>query len=140
METTLLILCGCALVFVPTLLFLLLVQPIWTFIEVCGTTLFGRLGKIVWLLCLLIFITVASIPYALFISASSALRKATILCILLLGVVAGVGYGAVHLNPDFKRQVSQHIEEFTKAVDRVEHLSKIAKNIPSNFRVPGFTR
>ena len=140
MNTTLLILAGCALVFVPTLLFLLLVQPIWTFIEVCGTTLLGRLGKVAWLLCLIIFITVASIPYALFISASSALRRATILCILLLGVVAGIGYGAVHLNPQFKQQVTQRVEEFTNAVDRVEHLSKLAKNIPSNFRIPGVPR
>ena len=140
METTLLILAGCALIFIPTLLFLLLVQPIWTFIEVCGTTLFGRLGKILWLLCLLVFITVASIPYALFISASSALRRATLLCLLLLGVVAGIGYGAVHLNPHFKQQVSQRIEEFTNAIDRVEHLSKLAKNVPQNFRLPGLSR
>lgn len=140
METTLLILAGCALVFVPTLLFLLIIQPIWTFIEVCSTTLFGRFGKILWLLCLLIFVTVASIPYALFISASSALRRMTILCILLLGVVAGIGYGAVHVNPHFKQIVSQRFEEFTAAIDRVEHLSKLAKNIPSDFRVPGLSR
>lgn len=140
METTLLILGICAVIFIPTLLFLLIVQPIWTFIEVCGTTLFGRLGKIVWLLGLVVFVTVASIPYALFISASSALRRVTFLCLLLLGVVAGVGYGAIHLNPAFKQQVSQRIEEFANAVDRVENLSKLAKNIPANFQVPGLTR
>jgi hypothetical protein len=129
MTTALIILAGCALVLVPTLLFILLVQPIWAFVEVCGTSLLGRGGKILWLLLLLIFTIVGSIPYALFVSASAALRQVTMVCVLLIGVVVGVGYGVVHYNPHLKDQVMQKVYEARSTYAQVKDISEIAKQL-----------
>ena len=129
MTTALIILAGCALVLIPTLLFVLLVQPIWAFVEVCGTSLLGRGGKIVWLLALLIFAVVSSIPYALFVSASAALRQVTLVCLLLIGVVAGVVYGVLQYNPHLKDQVMHKVEEVRGAYAQVQDLSEMAKRL-----------
>jgi hypothetical protein len=129
MTTALIILAGCALVLVPTLLFVLLVQPIWAFVEVCGTSLLGRGGKILWLVALLIFTIVGSIPYALFVSASAALRQVTLVCVLLIGVVAGIGYGVVQYNPHLKDQVMQKVHEARSTYAQVKDVSEIAKHL-----------
>lgn len=129
MTTALIILAGCALVLIPTLLFVLLVQPIWAFVEVCGTSLLGRGGKILWLLALLIFTIVGSIPYALFVSASAALRQVTLVCMLLIGVVAGVSYGVLHYNPHLKQQVLHKVDEARSAYTQVKDISEIAKHM-----------
>lgn len=129
MTTALIILGGCSLVLIPTLLFLLLVQPIWAFVEVCGASLFGTGRRIVWLLILLIFTIVASVPYALFVSTSAALRQVTIVCLLLVGVVVGLGYGVVHYNPHLKDQVTHKIHEARSAYAQVKDLSEIAKQL-----------
>lgn len=129
MPTALIILGGCALVLIPTLLFLLVVQPIWAFVEVCGGSLFGAGRRIVWLLILLIFTIIASVPYALFVSTSATLRQVTIVCILVIGVVAGVGYGVVHYNPHLKDQVTHKIYEARNAYAQVKDLSEIAKQL-----------
>jgi hypothetical protein len=129
MTTALIILAGCALVLVPTLLFILLVQPIWAFVEVCGTSLLGRGGKILWLLVLLIFTIVGSIPYALFVSASAALRQVTLACVLLIGVVAGISYGVVHYNPHLREQVTQKVHEALGAYGKVKDVSDMAKRL-----------
>jgi len=127
MTTALLILGGCALLLVPTLLFLLVVQPIWAFVEVCGATLLGRGGKILWLLMLLIFAIVASIPYALFFSTSAALRQITIVSLLLMTIVAGVSYGVVHYNPHLKAQVMGKVAEAQSLYSQTKDLSRLAK-------------
>jgi hypothetical protein len=129
MTTALIILAGCALVLIPTLFFVLLVQPIWAFVEVCGTSLLGRGGKILWLLALLIFTIVGSIPYALFVSASAALRQVTLVCMLLIGVVAGVSYGVLHYNPHLKQQVLHKVDEARSAYTQVKDISEIAKHM-----------
>ncbi|MEY4669992.1 MAG: hypothetical protein RL518_2691 [Pseudomonadota bacterium] len=129
MTTALIILGLCALVLIPTLLFVLLVQPIWAFVEVCGTSLLGRGGKILWLLALLIFTIVGSIPYALFVSASAALRQVTIVCMLLIGVVAGVAYGVIHYNPHLRDQVAGRVQEARSTYTQVKDISEIAKHI-----------
>lgn len=129
MTTALIILAGCALVLVPTLLFVLLVQPIWAFVEVCGTSLLGRGGKILWLVALLIFTIVGSIPYALFVSASAALRQVTLVCVLLIGVVAGIGYGVVQYNPHLKDQVMHRVNEARSAYAQVKDISEMAKHL-----------
>lgn len=129
MTTALIILGGCALVLLPTLLFLFLVQPIWAFVEVCGASLFGTGRRILWLLILLIFTIVASVPYALFVSTSAALRQVTIVCLLLTGVVAGIGYGFVHYNPNLKEQVTYKIKEARSAYAQVKDISEIAKQL-----------
>jgi len=129
MTTALIILGGCALVLIPTALFLLLVQPMWAFVEVCGASLFGTGRRIVWLLFLLIFTIVASVPYALFVSSSAALRQITIVCLLLMGVVAGVGYGVVHYNPHLRDQVTYRIQEARSAYAQVKGISEIAKQL-----------
>lgn len=129
MTTALIILAGCALVLVPTLLFVVLVQPIWAFVEVCGTSLLGRGGKILWLLALLIFTVIGSIPYALFVSASAALRQVTLVCLLLMGVVAGIGYGVVQYNPHLKDQVMQQVNEARGAYSHVKDISEFAKRV-----------
>ena len=129
MTTALIILAGCALVLDPTLLFFLLVQPIWAFVEVCGTSLLGRGGKILWLVALLIFTIVGSIPYALFVSASAALRQVTLVCVLLIGVVAGIGYGVVQYNPHLKEQVMHRVNEARSAYTQVKDISEMAKHL-----------
>ena len=129
MTTALIVLAGCALVLVPTLLFILLVQPIWAFVEVCGTSLLGRGGKILWLLVLLIFTIVGSVPYALFVSASAALRQVTLACVLLIGVVAGISYGVVHYNPHLREQVTQKVHEALGAYGKVKDVSDMAKRL-----------
>jgi len=129
MTTALIILAGCALVLTPTLLFVVLVQPIWAFIEVCGTSLLGRGGKVLWLLALLIFTVVGSIPYALFVSASAALRQVTLVCLLLIGVVVGVGYGVIQYNPHLKDQVMHKVDEARSTYAQVAQISEIAKRI-----------
>jgi hypothetical protein len=129
MTTALIILVGCALVLVPTLLFVLLVQPIWAFVEVCGTSLLGRGGKILWLLALLIFTVIGSIPYALFVSASAALRKVTLVCLLLIGVIAGIGYGVIQYNPHLKDQVMRQVNDVRGAYAQVKDISELAKRV-----------
>ena len=129
MTTALIILAGCALVLVPTLLFVVLVQPIWAFVEVCGTSLLGRGGKILWLLALLIFTVIGSIPYALFVSASAALRQVTLVCLLLIGVIAGIGYGVMHYNPHLKDQVMRQVNEAQSAYSHVKDISELAKRV-----------
>ena len=129
MTTALIILGGCALVLIPTLLFLLLVQPIWAFVEVCGASLFGTGRRILWLLILLIFTIVASVPYALFVSSSAALRQVTMVCLLLMGVIAGIGYGVVHYNPHLKDQVAHKIQEARSAYAQVKDVSEMAKQL-----------
>jgi uncharacterized protein YqhQ len=129
MTTALIILGGCALVLVPTLLFVLLVQPIWAFVEVCGTSLLGRGGKILWLLALLVFTVIGSIPYALFVSASAALRQVTLVCLLLIGAVAGIGYGVMQYNPHLKDQVMQQVNEARGAYAQVKDISELAKRV-----------
>ncbi len=129
MTTALIMLAGCSLVLVPTLLFLLLVQPIWAFVEVCGASLFGTGRRILWLLILLVFTIVASVPYALFVSTSAALRQVTVVCLLLIGVVAGIGYGVVHYNPHLKDQVAYKIDEARNAYSHIADLSKVTKHL-----------
>jgi hypothetical protein len=128
-TTALIILAGCALVLVPTFLFVVLVQPIWAFVEVCGTSLLGRGGKILWLLALLIFTVIGSIPYALFVSASAALRQITLVCLLLIGVVAGIGYGVIQYNPHLKDQVMRQVNEARNAYSHVKDISELAKRV-----------
>jgi uncharacterized protein YqhQ len=128
-TTALIILAGCALVLVPTLLFVVLVQPIWAFVEVCGTSLLGRGGKILWLLALLIFTVIGSIPYALFVSASAALRQVTLVCLLLIGAVAGIGYGVMQYNPHLKDQVMRQVNEARGAYSHVKDISELAKRV-----------
>ncbi|MEN9845458.1 MAG: hypothetical protein RIS36_605 [Pseudomonadota bacterium] len=129
MTTALIILAGCVLVLVPSLLFVVLVQPIWAFVEVCGTSLLGRGGKILWLLALLIFTVIGSIPYALFVSASAALRQVTLVCLLLIGVIAGIGYGVMHYNPHLKDQVMRQVNEAQSAYSHVKDISELAKRV-----------
>ena len=129
MTTALIILAGCALVLVPTLVFVVLVQPIWAFVEVCGTSLLGRGGKILWLLALLIFTVIGSIPYALFVSASAALRQVTLVCLLLIGVVAGISYGVMQYNPHLKDQVMRQVNEAQSAYSHVKDFSELAKRV-----------
>jgi hypothetical protein len=129
MTTTLLILGGCALLLVPTLLFLLVVQPVWAFVEVCGAALLGRGAKIVWLLLLLVFAIVASIPYALFVSASAALRQITIVSLILIGVVIGVGYGVIRSNPHLQSEVTRVIEEARSSYAQVKDISEAARKL-----------
>jgi hypothetical protein len=128
-TTALIILAGCVLVLVPSLLFVVLVQPIWAFVEVCGTSLLGRGGKILWLLALLIFTVIGSIPYALFVSASAALRQVTLVCLLLIGVIAGIGYGVMHYNPHLKDQVMRQVNEAQSAYSHVKDISELAKRV-----------
>ena len=127
MTTALLVLGGCALLLVPTLLFLLIVQPIWAFVEACGSSLVGRGGKIMWLLMLLIFAIVASIPYALFVSASAALRQVTIVSLLLVAIIAGVSYGVMQYNPHLKAQVMAKVSEAQSMYSQVRDVSEVAK-------------
>lgn len=127
MTTALLILGGCALLLVPTLLFLLVVQPIWAFVEVCGAALLGRGAKIVWLLLLLIFAIVASVPYALFVSASAALRQITMVSLILVGAVIGVGYGVVRLNPHLQMEFDKAVAEARSSYAHVKDLSEVAR-------------
>ena len=129
MTTTLLILGGCALLLVPTLLFLLVVQPVWAFVEVCGAALLGRGAKIVWLLLLLVFAIVASIPYALFVSASAALRQITIVSLILIGIVIGVGYGVIRSNPHLQSEVTRVIEEARSSYAQVKDISEAARKL-----------
>ena len=129
MTTTLLILGGCALLLVPTLLFLLVVQPVWAFVEVCGAALLGRGAKIVWLLLLLVFAIVASIPYALFVSASAALRQITIVSLILIGIVIGVGYGVIRSNPHLQTEVTRVIEEARSSYAQVKDISEAARKL-----------
>lgn len=127
MTTTLLILGGCAILLVPTLFFLLVVQPIWAFIEACGASLLGRGAKIVWLLMLLVFAIVASIPYALFVSTSAALRQITIVSLILIALVSAVGYGVIRANPELNGQVLRAVSEAKSTYAQVRDLSEVAR-------------
>lgn len=129
MTTPLLILGGCALLLVPTLLFLLVVQPIWAFVEVCGATLLGRGVKIVWLLLVLVFAIVASIPYALFVSGSAALKQVTIVSLILTGIVVGVGYGVIRLHPHLSAEVHKAIAEAESSYAQIKDLSEVSRKL-----------
>jgi hypothetical protein len=129
MATATIILGACALILVPTLLFLLVVQPIWAFVEACGATLLGRGAKIIWLLMLLIFAIVASIPYALFVSTSAALRQVTIVSLILIGLLAGVGYGVMVYNPHLMRQFDSKVAEVRTMYSQVKDLSEVTKQL-----------
>jgi hypothetical protein len=129
MPTAFIILGACALILLPTLLFLLVVQPIWAFVEVCGATLLGRGAKILWLLLLLIFAIVASIPYALFVSASAALRQVTIVSLIITGILTGVGYGVMRSNPHLRHQFDSKVAEVRATYSQMKDLSETAKKL-----------
>ena len=126
---------GCLAV-VPVLLFLIVVQPLWAFFEFGTAALLGRGWKILGLLFLLVFWIVASIPYALFMSASGALRKVTFLSLLLLAVVGGGAYGFVSLNPEIKDRALKHVEEASKTYESLRKTSELAGELP-RFSLPG---
>lgn len=105
MQIALITLAVCAVVLVPVLLFLLILHPIWAIVEVCGSALLGRGRRIVWLLMLLVLATVASVPYAIFATASGVLRKLTIACLLLLSLSAAAGYAVVRYQPRLKDEI-----------------------------------
>lgn len=129
MPTASIILGACALILVPTLLFLLVVQPIWAFVEACGATLLGRGAKIIWLLLLLVFAIVASIPYALFVSTSAALRQITIVSLILIGLLAGIGYGVMAYNPHLMQQFDSKAAEVRAMYSQMKDLSEVTKQL-----------
>lgn len=129
MPTAAIILGVCALILVPTLIFLLIVQPIWAFVEACGATLLGRGAKIVWLLLLLVFAIVASIPYALFVSTSAALRQVTIVSLILIGLLAGVGYGVMKYNPYLTRQFDSKVAQVRATYSKFKDLSEVSEQL-----------
>ena len=126
---------GCLAV-VPVLLFLIVVQPLWAFFEFGTAALLGRGWKILGLLFLLVFWVVASIPYALFMSASGALRRITFLSLLLLAVVGGGAYGFLSLNPGIKERALKHVEDASKTYDSLRKISELARDLP-RFALPG---
>ncbi len=129
MPTAPVILGACALILLPTLLFLLVVQPIWAFVEACGASLLGRGGKIIWLFMLLIFAIVASIPYALFVSTSAALRQVTIVSLILIGLLTGVGYGVMVYNPHLMKQFDSKVAEVKATYSQIKDLSEVTKQL-----------
>jgi len=127
MTNTLLVLSVCALLMVPTLLFLLILQPIWTFIEVCSATLLGRGAKIIWLITVVLFAIVASVPYALFVSSSAALRRVTMASLILLGIAIGIGYAAVRYDPELREQFARAVAEAQASYADVTTVKEVAK-------------
>jgi len=129
MQIALIILACCALIMAPTILFLLVIHPIWAVVEVCGSALIGRGQRIVWLLMLLILATVASVPYAIFVTASGALRKVTIICILTIGLVASAGYAIVTLNPRLQSDIIAGVQQAAESYGRYEDVLRYAKQL-----------
>jgi hypothetical protein len=72
---------------------------------------------------------VASIPYALFVSTSAALRQVTIVSLILIGLLAGVGYGVMVYNPHLMRQFDSKVAEVRTMYSQVKDLSEVTKQL-----------
>lgn len=129
MEFALPLLAIACLVAAPVILFLIVVQPLWAFFEFGTAALFGRGWKILGLLFLLVFWLVASIPYALFVSASGALRRITFLSLLLVGVIGGGGYAVISMNPQVKEDALRRFTQVTETYESVRKVSELARNL-----------
>lgn len=80
-------------------------------------------------IALLVFTVIGSIPYALFVSASVALRQVTMVCLFLLVVVTGIGCGVMHYNPHLKGQAMWQVNEAQSAYSHVKDISELPKRL-----------
>jgi uncharacterized membrane protein YidH (DUF202 family) len=112
MQTTLtgfaaLAVLGFGLAFALLTLFMALVQPIWSVIDCAVDDRRGMLGKVLWILALILLWGVANWFYGAFAASNKGLLRLTRLaCALAIGMIVGFLI-IVNMNGEFRRGVEK---------------------------------
>ena len=110
MSTTLtgfaaLALMGFGLAFALLMLFMVLVQPIWSVIDCALDPRRGTVGKVLWILLLIVLWGVANWFYGAFAAANSGLLRLTRLAwVLAIGLTVAF-FVVFNMNTDFRRGI-----------------------------------
>jgi uncharacterized membrane protein YidH (DUF202 family) len=95
------------LAFALLMLFMALVQPIWSVIDCAVDGRRGKLGKVLWILALILLWGVANWFYGAFAAAHKGLLHLTRLAwVFAIGLMIGI-LVIFHFNPEFRRGLEE---------------------------------
>ena len=93
------------------MLFMVLVQPIWSVVDCAIDPKRGTLGKLLWVLALIVLWGVANWFYGAFAAANKALRNLTRLAwVLAIGLVVAFAL-LFHWHAEFRRGIERQWQE-----------------------------
>ena len=97
-------------------LFMALVQPIWSVVDCAIDPQRGTLGKLLWVLALVLLWGVANWFYGAFAAANKALRNLTRLAwVLAIGLVIAFAL-LFHWHAEFRRDIERQWQEHGKVL------------------------
>ena len=110
-EFAALALLGFVVGFGMLMLFMALVQPIWSIVDCAIDARRGTMGKLLWVLALILMWGVANWFYGAFAAANSALRNLTRLA-WVLAIVLAIGFALLfHWHAEFRRGIEREWQE-----------------------------
>ena len=107
---------GFIVAFGMLMVFMVLVQPIWSVVDCAIDPQRDTLGKVLWVLALILLWGVANWFYGAFAAANKALRTLTRLAwVLAIGLVIAFGL-LFHGHAEFRRGIEQQWQEHGKVL------------------------